>query len=181
MKNTMHVGDNAPQIAAKDVWDRSVRVPSQREWKYLSFHRFADCPFCNLRTNDLIKNHVLLEKHGIGIVSIWPSKKEYLLHPSSNALPPFPMLSDEGKVLYKKYGVVETSYMGALKLFLHPITMLNALKKKHRNIRVDADPRLLPASFLIDSEGKVKLAHYGSHYADHPTIDFIIDTKTKKI
>ena len=26
MKNTMHVGDNAPHIEAKDVWDRSVKV-----------------------------------------------------------------------------------------------------------------------------------------------------------
>lgn len=174
MKKIIKLGDKAPVLQASDLWNHKITVPNNGQWFFLSFHRFAACPFCNLRTNELIRNHETFEKKNIEIVSIWPSAKENLLLHAGNEKTPFPMLSDQEKRFYKAYGVTESSFAGAIKLLLHPQLMVKALKAKHKNIKVDADPNLMPASFLIDPEGIVQMAYYGKHFGDHPTIDSIL-------
>ena len=179
MKVSLKAGDIAPPIHTADIWDEKVSVPSLSDWTYLSFHRFADCPFCNLRTNELVKNYNQFKQQKIAIVSIWPSEKEKLLQHDRGNSAPFPMLSDQEKIIYKAYGVTESSFLGAARLLLHPSTIANALKNKRKKIEVDADPKLLPASFLISPEGIVAMSFYGKHFGDHPTIQSIFESKKR--
>lgn len=174
MNKIIKIGDTAPVINTTDLWGNNVSIPANDKWVYLSFHRFAACPFCNLRTNELIKNYELFEKRNIKVISLWPSDKDSLLRHAGSEKTPFPMLSDKNKNIYKAYGVTESSFTGAIKLLLHPQLIVNALKNKHKNIEIDADPKLMPASFLIDSDGIIQMAYYGKHFGDHPTIETIL-------
>lgn len=174
MNKIIKIGDRAPSIQSIDLWGNPIHVPTQDKWVYLSFHRFAACPFCNLRTNELIMNYESFEKQKIEVVSIWPSSVENLLRHAGKDKTPFPMLSDENKTIYGDYGVVKSSFFGVLKLFLYPRLISKALKHKHKKIVIDADPKLLPASFLIDPAGIIKMVHYGTHIGDHPSIKTIL-------
>ncbi|MBK6263850.1 redoxin domain-containing protein [Marivirga sp. S37H4] len=174
MSIIIKVGDNAPAIHATDVWGNNISVPSNDKWIYLSFHRFAACPYCNLRTNELIRHYERFKKLNIEVVSIWPSDKDNLLRHAGSEKTPFPMLSDKNKSIYKAYGVTESSFMGGMRLLLHPQLMLNAIRNKHKNIEIDADPKLMPASFLVDPNGIIQLAYYGKHFGDHPKIELIL-------
>lgn len=177
MSKKLIKGDRAPKFQTKDIWDRSVNVPSTDLWTYVSFHRFADCPFCTLRTNELIKNYSRFQEHDIGIVSIWPSAKEKLLQHGGDTLSPFPIVSDPEKEIYRAYGVTDSSLIGAMRLLMHPGVMARALKAKKKAMEVDADPKLMPASFLLSPEGEVRMAYYGKHFGDHPAIDAIVRAK----
>lgn len=174
MSRTIRVGDAAPVICTTALWGKQISVPSNGQWVYLSFHRFAACPFCNLRTNELIRHYERFEKHKIEVVSLWPSDKDSLLRHAGSEKPPFPMLSDKDKSIYRAYGVTESSWVGGIRLLLYPRLIFHALKNKHRNIEVDDDPKLMPASFLLDPAGIIRLAYYGKHYGDHPEIESIL-------
>lgn len=175
MRKEIHVGDTAPIIQGIDVLGNSISVPAMDKWFYLSFHRFAACPFCNLRTNELIQNYEHFQKKKVVILSLWPSSKENLLQFAGNEIIPFPLISDQKKQIYEEYGVSESSFAGAIQLFLHPKLIFNALKDKRNDIAFDADPKLKPASFLVDPNGIVQMAYYGKHFGDHPKIEFILN------
>ena len=174
MKVKLKNGDVVSELNTEDIWGKEVTIPSQNQWLYLSFHRFADCPFCVLRTNELIQNHAQFQAKNVGIVSIWPSSKERLLRHSETP-PPLAIVSDESKVLYTAYGVTHSSIWGGIKLMFHPKLMRKAMKTKKGKMVVDADPKLMPASFLIDPEGTVRMVYYGKHYGDHPSIESILE------
>lgn len=175
MKKVIYKGDIAPIIQEIDLWGNSTSVPTNEKWVYLSFHRFAACPFCNLRTNELIGNYELFQKYNAEIVSIWPSDNEHLLKFAGNEKTPFPIISDQSKCIYEAYGVTESSFSGAIRLLLLPRLIFKALKNKHDGIEVDADAKLMPASFLVDPNGIVQMAYYGKHFGDHPKIQTILN------
>lgn len=179
MTRGIKAGDIAPSFQTNDLWGTSINVPSHDKWIYLSFHRFATCPFCNLRTNELINNYESFKIENIEVLSIWPSSKVRLLYYASEDKTPFPMISDENKKIYSAYGVTKSSFFGAVKIFFHPQLVLKALKQKNKKIEIDSDPQLLPASFLIDPFGVVKMTYYGTHIGDHPSIETILQTKKK--
>ncbi|GAA5024941.1 hypothetical protein GCM10011506_08940 [Marivirga lumbricoides] len=173
MKRMLKQGDIAPAISTLDLWDKKINVPTQEKWVYLTFHRFAACPFCNLRTNELIRHYDSFEKNNLEIISIWPSDKENLLRYVGSKKSPFPLLSDKDKTIYKSYCVTESSFVGAIKLLLHPRLIMNAVKQKPKDIEIDGDLNLMPASFLVDASGIIQMAYYGKHYGDHPSIEYI--------
>lgn len=175
MTKLIHVGDRAPILHEIDVWGNSISVPAQDKWFYLSFHRFAACPFCNLRTNELIRNYEHFQKNKVEIISLWPSSKENVLQFAGNETTPFPLISDPKKRIYEAYGVAESSFSGVVRLLLHPKLIFNAIKNKRDDIALDADPKLMPASFLISPDGIVKMAYYGKHFGDHPKIQTILN------
>ncbi|WP_027421275.1 redoxin domain-containing protein [Crocinitomix catalasitica] len=180
MKRIIKVRDFAPAIQTKDLWGSLVNIPAPGKWIYLSFHRFAACPFCNLRTNELIQNYALFQNHNVEIVSLWPSDKENLLRFVGKEKPPFLMVSDKGKSIYKAYGVTESSFTGMIKLLLYPLLIVKALKFKPKKVIIDTDPNLMPANFLIGPDGVIRMAHYGKHFGDHPKIESIL-SKIKQL
>ena len=175
MRNVIHVGETAPIIQGVDVWGNSISVPATDKWFYLSFHRFAACPFCQLRTNELIRNYERFQELKVEIVTLWPSSKENLLQFAGNETTSFPLMSDSNKRIYEAYGVTESSFSGAIRLLPHPKLIFNAIKNKRDGIAFDADSNLMPASFLISPDGIVKMAYYGKHFGDHPKIQTILN------
>lgn len=170
-------GDKAPSFSTKDIQNSSVEVFEPGKWTFLSFHRFAACPFCNMRTRELTQSYNSLQAYDINIVSIWPSSTENMLKFVGNTTSPFPLVSDVEKVIYAKYGVVKSSKAAMLKLLIRPKLVKRSLKHMHKGMVVDADKALLPAEFLINSEGKVIIAHYGKHYGDHLPIEKILEVR----
>ena len=179
INNPIQIGDKAPVFQTRDIWNNTVEMPEANQWTFLSFHRFAACPFCNLRTHALIQAYPEFEKHNIQIISIWPSTQQNMLKFVGQEQSPFPLVSDPQKQLFQQYRVVHTSKLRALKLFLHPKLIVQALRKTKMNMEIDADPSLMPASFLIDSSGIIRMAYYGEHYGDHVDIQTIFSIKNK--
>lgn len=170
---TLQIHTLAPTFSVLDIWDNTIEMPNSEQWTYLSFHRFADCPFCNLRTQDLIKNIEKFNEKNIQIISVWPSEKSKLLQHSDSSTNGFHLVSDLNKKLYKKYEVTQSSILGGLRLILQPKLLFNSMRYIKKTMDMDSDPKLMPASFLIDPNGLIRLVYYGKNYGDHPDIESI--------
>lgn len=170
----LSAGDSAPKFRTTDILDREVIPFQSGKWTYISFHRFAACPFCVLRTRELIEAYPLFAENHIEMVSIWPSSKANMLLYVGQEKPPFPLVADVRKAIYKQYHVTNSSWMAGLRLLLHPRIIIRALKGKYKKVVVDADPNLLPAEFLVSPAGEIVRAFYGKHFGDHLAISEII-------
>ncbi|AWV98303.1 redoxin domain-containing protein [Arcticibacterium luteifluviistationis] len=172
----LKVGDKAPVFATKDIRNHKVTPFHANKWTLISFHRFAACPFCVLRTNELISRYDEFGENDIDIISIWPSSAESMLKVGEHATTPFPLVSDEQKVIFEQYGVTKSSKSSMFKLLLHPKLMVDAmkLKSKLKDEEPDTDKALLPAEFLVNPEGEIVMAHYAEHYGDHVAVEDLL-------
>ncbi|WP_130734504.1 redoxin domain-containing protein [Flavobacterium sp. J27] len=168
-------GDKAPKFSAKAIINAQQIELKSGQWTYLSFHRFAACPFCVLRTRELITNYKHFQEKNIEIISIWPSTIQNMLQYVATETAPFPLIADPKKGIFKQYQVTRSSHLAALKLLFHPVLIYKALKGKYKKITIDADSNLLPAEFLINPEGILVMAYYGKHYGDHLPIEQILN------
>ena len=94
----------------------------------LSFLRFASCPFCNLRVNELVRR---FDEFGndFTIVAVFDSPLDNLTRHAEGHKAPFPILADENNKYYREHGI-EHSALGVLKgMFLRMPTLLKGMIK----------------------------------------------------
>ena len=126
----------------------------------LSFFRFASCPFCNLRVNELVRRFDELSED-FTIIAIFDSPLDNLTRHTGDHKAPFPILADEGNKYYKEYGI-EHSVIGMLKgMFFRMPTLFKGMFKGYIPLIFKDRITTMPADFLIDREGNIKTAHYG--------------------
>lgn len=161
-------GEKAPDFQTEDVFDRPIHLKDYYGQKVLlSFYRFSACPFCNLRVHKLMGHATYFEKKGLQMISFWQSPKESILEHVGQKKPPFPMIPDPEKEIYKLYRV-EKSWGGAMKLMIkQPSLAVEAMKEGFNPKHIDGEMNLIPADFLILPDSTIYKAYYGEHIGDH--------------
>ena len=145
----------------------------------LSFYRFASCPFCNLRVNELVKR---FDEFGddFTIVAVFDSPLDNLIRHTEGHRAPFYILADEKNKYYKEYGI-EHSVSGMLKgMFLRMPTLLKGLFKGYIPTTFKGSLTTMPADFLIDREGTIQLTYYGKDEGDHLPFDKVKEFSLKQ-
>lgn len=160
------IGSTAPNFTAQALGGRKVDLAALRgRTVLLKFYRFATCPVCNLHMHRFIKDYGSLQALGLTTVVFYHSPEERLQMVNDD-LPPFHLVPDPGKLVFRAYGV-ETGLAG----MISPAVMRDYV----RALRAGFSPGMLssdggitgnPADFIVDAEGRVVFAHYGRHYAD---------------
>jgi len=136
----------------------------------LSFYRFASCPFCNLRVNLLSKRSGEFGED-FNLIAMFDSSLENLTRHTADHQAPFPILADETRTYYKTYGI-EHSFYGMLKgMIMRFPTLMRGLFKGYLPHEIGRRFLLMPADFLVDAEGVIKKAYYGSDEGDHLDFD----------
>jgi len=166
-------GDLAPGFDVVDTsGDRIVLDDLRGRRVYLAFHRFASCPFCNLRVHHLIEAHDALRDAGLAVITFFQTPSELIAGAVGRQRPPFPIVGDPDMQVYARYGVERsaTAMLGAAR---RPGDLASAMTKGFAPRRVDGDPRLVPAHFLVDEIGIIRVAYYGRDIGDHLPLDTI--------
>lgn len=160
-----------------------VQIPDPEWLVHLQFRRFAGCPICNLHLQSIAQRHDEILAAGIREVVVFHSHTETMLELQGEL--PFTAIADPEKKLYAEFGV-ESS----LTSVLHPRALLTAVRtftsrsawKIARQARslsgaADRDEEYLglPADFLIDPDGRVLAAKYGTYADDHWSVDELLD------
>lgn len=167
--------DKAKLIELTDINGDTFSLESVKGKKVLlTFFRFAGCPFCNLRVQQLIQNR---EKLGdsFAIVGVFDATLKNLQKNLSKHNAPFTLLADKENIAYKAYGV-QRSIMGVLiGMIKHFPSLLKSMFIK-RNIPTNFGGSLLtmPANFLINEQGIIEVAHYGKDEFDHLPFEDIL-------
>lgn len=176
MRHLLEEGNMAPSFALTDVLGESVDSNAYLGHKWmLSFYRYAECLFCNLRTKHLMDRVEEWDAKGFKMVAVWQSPQEDMLKYMEKHKPPYPVIPDPKRSLYKEYGVETHNFWGFVKGCFHLPNVYNALKNGYMINVGKGSKTLIPADFLIDEEGRIIKVYYGTHIGDHLPIEVIND------
>lgn len=127
---------------------------------------------CNLHIQSFIKRHSELLANNLQVVAVFHSTPKAMLEHHSNA--PFPIVADPTKSLYKAFGV-ESS----IRSVLNPKAWLAGIKGLLRHgpgFPTRGESALgLPAEFLIDADGLILAAKYGTHAYDQWSVEELLE------
>jgi len=166
-------GSKAKNIRLLSIDDAIFNSDSLKGKPYLlSFYRFASCPFCNLRINELVTRYKEFGDN-FEIIAIFDSSSDNLKKHALEHQSPFPILADEENEYYQKYAI-EHSFLGMLKgMFFRIPTLFKGLFRGYIPTTIKGSITTMPADFLIDEKGIIQKAYYGKDEGDHLTFDEI--------
>ncbi len=164
MENT-----SAYLFSTEDLHGNKVDLQDYRNEKILlSFFRYAACPFCNLRLQELIYKHGDFKEKGLKMIALFESPRESMLKFSGQRKAPFPIIPDPERTIYSRYGVVNSSKLGMVKgLTLGMPRMMKAMGNGYFPGKTEGDAYLMPADFLIGPGFRIETAYYGRDIGDH--------------
>lgn len=163
----LKVGDTAPNFSLPELKGSDFQLShNSTRMTLIAFHRFAGCPFCNLRLHQLIQRHAAW-KDRLDVVVVFDSSLANLQAHAVEHQPPFPILADQQNTAYQAYGI-EHSWFGVMKgaICRFP-TMLQALSKGYLPKSMEGKMNTMPASFILDKNGVIQLAYYGQDEGDY--------------
>lgn len=139
----------------------------------LSFFRFASCPFCNMRVHELVKRFDEFT-NDFTVVAVFDSPLDNLQEHAADHHAPFPILADESGQYYERYSV-QRSILGVIKGMLTRLpTAIRGMCKGYVPTTIKGSMTTMPANFLIDRDGIVRVAHYGKDEGDHLPFDDLL-------
>lgn len=146
----------------------------------LSFMRFATCPFCNLRIHQLVQRSGELPDD-FTIVAVFDSEIDHLRKSSERHNSPFPILADKNGSVHRLYGI-EHSIAGVMKgmFFRLPLLMKAMFVHGYWPFPIKGSMTTMPADFLIDAQGIIRTAYYGTDEGDHLPIEELIAFSSHK-
>lgn len=154
----------APALALVDIQNRRVVIGGNGRRTLLSFFRDAACPFCNFRIYELTERHRALTALGLDVVAVFQSSADDVRHFIARKPRPFHVVADPLGGTHDLYGI-EHSFWRKLKAVVTRVpTLIKGLRIAGlAGLRTN---NRMPADFLIDENGRVVEAWYGSDAGD---------------
>jgi thioredoxin-dependent peroxiredoxin len=173
--------DKAPEIGVISVQGDTIKLENLKgKTVLLTFFRFAGCPVCNFRMHELMENYNQLKAKNIEVIAIFESGNETLKSYLNDSPVPFAVIGDPNLELYKKYRTDKS-------IFKMMSTMFKKKPKSEmkqgealfngKKYKQDGSMIRIPADFIIDENGIIKIAHYGKYIGDHIALETLIDIK----
>ncbi len=165
-------GDKAPDFVLADARGRSVRLEEQFQNGpvVISFYRGGWCPYCNVELRGLQRALPEIQVAGATLLAISPELPDNSLTTEQKNGLAFAVLSDVGNVVARSFGIVYTlpddllAVYAASKHDLHEV-----------NGEQGAKQLPLPATFVLDRQGIVRLAYVDEDYTTRLDPDAILE------
>jgi peroxiredoxin len=167
------MGDSAPDFILPDAHGEPVRLYSllRKGQVVIVFYRGGWCPYCNLHLRGFQRRLAQFRELGARIVAISPQLPDNSLSTQEKNELAFPVLSDVGNKVARQFGIVFQLSDDLVKLyrqFGHPLEDANGASGK-RELPV-------PATFLIDGNRTIRLAHVDIDYTRRLDPDDLLET-----
>ena len=166
-------GDAAPDFALPDTHGRVVALQTLLDGGpvVISFYRGAWCPFCNLELRGLQRVLPQIEQMGASLVAISPQLPDHSLSTEEKNQLTFPVLSDVGNVVAKRFGIV----------FTLPAALVQAYQAMGRDLveingEAGAGQLPIPATFVLDKSGVIRLAFVEEDWSKRLDPEIVLDT-----
>jgi thioredoxin-dependent peroxiredoxin len=166
-------GQAAPDFTVVDLDGHSRNLGDYRGRPLLlQFYRYSGCPMCDLRLHDFARDYPSLAGDGLSVIAFFHSSAPRLRRHFARRPMPFPIVGDSDWQTYRSFGV-EQSVWRFLATMLKPSFYVDWARSLMLGFWGAFDLRMdvMPADFLIDGDGVVRLAHYGRDFGDHLTTE----------
>jgi len=168
----LNIGDLAPSINGIDQFDQVINSSDiLKEQKILLvFYRGNWCPYCRKHLGSLQENLENLKKKGLYVIVITPEKVEKINETTRDMNATFSILHDINDKIMNDYKVAfdvnknnVTSYFGFT-------------QKKIRTYNDENNNTLpVPATYLINKDGKISYVHYNPDHHERSDFKEIIE------
>lgn len=155
------------------VGRRNIQLANVGQKTLVSFYREASCPFCNFRIYELAQKMPELSKKGLRVINIYASTEDevqrFLARQSESMI----MVADPYMKKYGAYGIEPATLITKVKALigrLSPLIKGNIMLASTSG-PVAKDSKILPADFLINSDGFIIETHYGRDIGDHISME----------
>jgi peroxiredoxin len=163
----LNIGDLAPPINGIDQFDKVINSDDilKEQKVLLVFYRGNWCPYCRKHLASLQENLEGLKKKGLYVIVITPEKVEKINETTKDMNATFSILHDANDKIMKDYKV-------AFEVNRNNVTSYFGVTQKKIRIYNDENNNTLPvpATYLINKDGKISYVHYNPDY--HERSDF---------
>jgi peroxiredoxin len=154
-------GDYVEDFILGDAHGKPVRLKTLLETGpvVISFYRGGWCPYCNIELRGLQRALPQIKALGASLVAISPQLPDNSLSTEEKNNLTFPVLSDVGNVIARRFGIVfrlPDDLLDTYKAFHHGLTDMNGEE--------GATELPVPATFLVDRSGMIRLAFIDEDY-----------------
>jgi peroxiredoxin len=166
-------GDVAPDFALPDTHGHviALRTLLDRGPVVISFYRGGWCPYCNLELRGLQRVLPEIVQAGASLVAISPQLPDHSLSTEEKNQLTFPVLSDVGNIVAKRFGIV----------FTLPAALVHEYRAIGRDLvemngEAGAAELPMPATFVLDKSGAIRLAFVEEDWSKRLDPDIVVDT-----
>lgn len=154
-------GDRVADFILPDAHGAPVRLQSLLETGpvVISFYRGGWCPYCNIELRGLQRALPEIKALGASLVAISPQLPDNSLSTEEKNHLTFPVLSDVGNVIARRFGIVfklPDDLLGTYKAFNHGLSDVNGEE--------GATELPIPATYVLDRSGIIRLAFIEEDY-----------------
>jgi peroxiredoxin len=167
----LKTGEKAPKFIATDNSGKTIDLKAllkSHRAVVLFFYRGQWCPYCNKHIQQLQDSLQLLTDRGAYVIGVTPETAANIGKTIEKTHASFSIIQDAGYKIMKAYGVnytVDNDLFSKLKGYGVD------LEKNNGN----ADHVLpVPATYIIDSTGKIIYVHFDKDYTKRPSVSTLL-------
>jgi len=163
----LEVGDKAPEITGIDQFDTKINSTKILKNKkiILVFYRGNWCPYCRKHLASLQENLEELSKKGLFVIVVTPEKVEKIQETTEKLEATFSIIHDVDNSIMENYKVAFTVNEENVS---NNFGFTQRIIAKYNTENSNTLP--VPATYLIDEEGKIIYVHYDPDH--HERSDF---------
>jgi len=167
---TRNLTTKAIDFDANDIYGQSVKLSSfEGRAVILCFFRDTSRSNKNNRIYELTKHCEEWREAGVEIVTVFQESKSQLLETFAKRPRPFTVISDPKLTLFHKYGLHRVVGKDTVNKSKSTGKIANLFKG--RWAWMSPVGRVMPAEFLITTEGNIRHAWHGRNNSDHISLE----------
>ncbi len=160
-QQSVQVGEQAPDFTLPDALGQPVTLSARllEGPVVVAFYRGEWCPYCNVQLRAYQRMLPQIQELGASLVAISPQTADHTLSLVEKQQLAFPVLSDRGNTVARRYRLV-FSVPDTTRLIYQQQFGINLLAFNGD----DSWELPIPGTFLVDQQGKVRLAFVDVDY-----------------
>lgn len=170
--NGLNVGVEAPMFNANDANNIMFSLSNaiSKGPVVIIFYRGHWCPVCNEHLSIIQDSLKLIEELGATVIAVSPEKPEFLNIMGEKIEAQFTLLYDKDYKIAEAYDV---NFMpDKMQLFTYNVLLGGKLKETHSD---DSQLLPIPATYIIDEEGKIIWRQFDRNYKKRSSVKDILD------
>ena len=170
--------DPAPDLPVQTMTGETIQLSSLWAEKtlVLSFTRHFGCPQCKEMLYQLVQIKSELEKSGLTLAAVTQGTPAETLEFSKQYAPGVLCLCDPERKVYQAFGLERGNVMQVL---LSPQVLAGTVRAQRHGHSAELPPegqdvRQMSGTFIIGTDGRIRLPYYYSTIADHPPVELLL-------
>lgn len=171
--------DPAPDLSLLDTDGNPVQLSSfwKKKVVVLAFTRHFGCPQCKEMVDQLIAAHKTLTESGLLLVIVSHASADAVREFYAQRAPGVTCLADPNREAYHAYGLYRGTFWQTL---LSPrIWKSNRRLAREKGYKPGVplpgqDAYQMSGTFIIGTDGRIRMPYYYEDIADHPPVDLLL-------